>query len=111
MNDKPLGEYIKEVRTLRALTLHEVEEFTGISNAYLSQLESGKIKKPGTRFLYLISQAIDCDLWVLFKLAGFIPDIPKSKVNKVFPVYFETDVTTEEQMILKRFLKYIRNPK
>lgn len=28
------------------MTLRQVEELTGISNAYLSQLENGKIKKP-----------------------------------------------------------------
>lgn len=36
----------KERREKSGLTLREVEEQTGISNAYLSQLENGKIKKP-----------------------------------------------------------------
>ena len=36
----------KEWRVYRDLTLREVEVATGISNAYLSQLETGKIKKP-----------------------------------------------------------------
>jgi len=36
----------KSVRKQNQLTLKQVEEKTGISNAYLSQLETGKIKKP-----------------------------------------------------------------
>ena len=36
----------KLLRKGKGLTLREVEEITGISNAYLSQLETGKIKKP-----------------------------------------------------------------
>lgn len=36
----------KKLRHKRGLTLRQVEEITGISNAYLSQLENGKIKKP-----------------------------------------------------------------
>lgn len=36
----------KMMRTLSGLTLREVEKKTGISNSYLSQLESGKIKEP-----------------------------------------------------------------
>lgn len=36
----------KERRTKSKLTLREVETATGISNAYLSQLENGKIKRP-----------------------------------------------------------------
>lgn len=36
----------KELRTKKGLTLRQVEEKTGISNSYLSQLENGKIIKP-----------------------------------------------------------------
>lgn len=36
----------KEIRLTNKLTLRQVEEATGISNAYLSQLENGKIANP-----------------------------------------------------------------
>lgn len=36
----------KKARIQKKLTLRQVEEITGISNTYLSQLENGKIKKP-----------------------------------------------------------------
>lgn len=36
----------KQMRKAKGLTLRQVEESTGISNAYLSQLETGKIKSP-----------------------------------------------------------------
>lgn len=36
----------KRIRMAMGLTLRQVEEKTGLSNAYLSQLENGKIKKP-----------------------------------------------------------------
>jgi DNA-binding Xre family transcriptional regulator len=36
----------KQLRKQKGLTLREVEDITGISNAYLSQLETGKIKSP-----------------------------------------------------------------
>lgn len=35
------------MRKEKGLTLRDVEKSTGISNAYLSQLETGKIKSPG----------------------------------------------------------------
>lgn len=41
-----IGKNYKTIRTARHLTLRDVEIQTGISNAYLSQLENGKIKTP-----------------------------------------------------------------
>lgn len=45
MNDAFPRDY-KQKRLEKGLTLREVEQVTGISNSYLSQLENGKIKKP-----------------------------------------------------------------
>lgn len=36
----------KSMRKAKGLTLRKVEELTGISNPYLSQLETGKIANP-----------------------------------------------------------------
>lgn len=44
----------REMRKAKGLTLREVEETTGISNAYLSQLETGKIKSPGYETVKLL---------------------------------------------------------
>jgi len=38
------GELLALCRELKGVSLREVENKTGISNAYLSQIESGKIK-------------------------------------------------------------------
>jgi transcriptional regulator with XRE-family HTH domain len=43
--DEQLPDF-KKLRKDKKLTLRQVEEITGISNAYLSQLETGKIKSP-----------------------------------------------------------------
>lgn len=40
------GEYWKSLRVEKGLTLRQVEDATGISNGYLSQLENDKIKRP-----------------------------------------------------------------
>lgn len=41
-----IGGKFKTIREAKNLTLRDVEDATGISNAYLSQLENGKIKSP-----------------------------------------------------------------
>lgn len=40
------GTWVYETRNRLGYTLRQIEDATGISNAYLSQLENGKIKKP-----------------------------------------------------------------
>jgi len=44
-----IGEQFKIIREAKRLTLRDVEKATTISNAYLSQLENGKIKHPSYR--------------------------------------------------------------
>jgi hypothetical protein len=41
-----IGSVLKRVRKARGITLRQVEAITGISNAYLSQLETGKVNNP-----------------------------------------------------------------
>lgn len=44
----------KKMRKAKGFTLREVEEITGVSNPYLSQLETGKIKSPGYDIVKLL---------------------------------------------------------
>jgi len=46
-----LGDELRSIRAGRGLTLRAVEQATGISNAYLSQLETGKIDRPKPELL------------------------------------------------------------
>ena len=50
------GDYLKAVREAKNLTLRDVEKKTDVSNAYLSQLESGKVKQPSPTLLYKLAQ-------------------------------------------------------
>ena len=67
-----LGITLKKTRESVSLTLREVEEVSGISNAYLSQLENDKIKKPSANILYKLSNVYNIDLNTLLSAAGII---------------------------------------
>ena len=54
-----LGEELKELRETRGMTLREVEQKSGISNGYLTQLENNKIKEPSPNILYKLSEVYD----------------------------------------------------
>lgn len=51
-----IGERFKTIRESQGKTLRDVEKATGISNAYLSQLENGKIHRPSYNTVKLLSE-------------------------------------------------------
>src|SRR5436309_8486078 len=69
---KSLGAGLRTARELRKLSLREVEEATGISNAYLSQLENGKIKKPSPHFLHKLAQIYGIGYELLMEAVGYV---------------------------------------
>src|SRR3990170_3728692 len=52
-----LGSLLGDLRTAKGFSLREVEEATdkAVSNAYLSQLERGKIRKPSPNLLHSLA--------------------------------------------------------
>lgn len=69
-----LGSYLKSVRQGLEMTLRAVEEATNqeVSNAYLSQLENGKVAKPSPHILYALSQVYGISYENLMQRAGYI---------------------------------------
>src|SRR5215475_1048674 len=66
-----LGQFLKSAREDRALSLRGVEKETGISNAYLSQLESDKIKQPSPTLLHKLAETYEVPYSALLELAGY----------------------------------------
>jgi transcriptional regulator with XRE-family HTH domain len=70
-----LGDTLRITRKARKLTLKDIQTATGVSNAYLSQLETGKIDKPGAEVLATIATAYGIPRQTLFYIVGYIlPD-------------------------------------
>ena len=70
----PIGELLKRLRGAR--TLRNVEADTGITNAYLSNIELG-IKKPGVRTLVKLSSYYQVPLEHLLHVAGIDGEMPQ----------------------------------
>ncbi len=60
-----------EGRTRKNLSLRAVEQATGISNAYLSQLESGKVREPSPNILHRLSELYGVPYESLLEAAGY----------------------------------------
>jgi HTH-type transcriptional regulator, competence development regulator len=108
---KSIGKTLKEARSLNVLTLRQVEELTGISNAYLSQLENDKIKKPSANVLYKLASLYKQDLNSLLSAAGIIEkgqSVSKSANYIKLPGH---TISKEEESALLDYLKYLRYSK
>ena len=106
---KSLGSTLKELREIHRFTLRQVEEATGISNAYLSQLENDKIAKPSANVLYKLSNIQNVELDTLLAAAGIIEK--KSSSNKLLnavALSSDSSLTKEEEEALLDYLRFIR---
>jgi transcriptional regulator with XRE-family HTH domain len=57
-----VGELIAVARECKGLTLRQLESATGISNALLSQIETGKVREPSWRNVVKIAKALGLKL-------------------------------------------------
>ena|GEM_PF-5550504 len=72
---KNLGTFIKAARKRTAITIREAEKRSGVSNAYLNQIENGRIKRPSPDILGKIGALYDLPYDVLLHKAGYtLPD-------------------------------------
>ncbi len=111
-----LASYLASVRQVKGLTLREVEEATGkeVSNAYLSQLEHGKITKPSPHILHSLSEVYSVAYEKLMELAGYITASNERSSNVKHgsaATFASAHLTAEEEVELLKYLGYIRSQK
>ena len=81
-----LGQYLASIRADRRLTLRQVEEATNkeVSNAYLSQIENDKIRKPSPNVLHALAEIYGISYEQLMDMAGYITSAARRK-RKAWP--------------------------
>lgn len=114
--DNNLGNYLHTIRQTKRLSLREVEEATGkdVSNAYLSQLENGKIVKPSPHILYSLSEVYGVPYDNLMERAGYIaPKATRKDDQKhgMLATHSIENLTAEEEDELLKYLAYVRSKK
>lgn len=109
-----LGSFLASARGKLGLTLRAVEEGTGISNAYLSQLEHGRIKTPAPQNLYKLAEMYRVPYELLMELAGYpLPDARSAERRSSLDTLSARVgmVTEEEGEALVEYLQFIRSRK
>jgi len=111
-----LGQYLASIRADRRMTLRQVEQATNkeVSNAYLSQIENGKIQQPSPNFLHILAVIYGIDYGKLMEMAGHItPSEGRSKGQRHGRVatFAEHNLTPDEEAALMDYLQFIRRKK
>jgi len=111
-----LGQIIKKARTDLQMSQRDVEDATGkeISNAYLSQLESGKITKPSPHILYALSTALSVSYEMLMERAGYIvpsAQRPTDAKHGRAATFAVDNLSAEEESALLDYLAFLRSKK
>lgn len=66
------GARLRELRLGQGLSLRKLEEATGVSNAYLSQIESGIRPRPSADILQKLAPVLGVSLRELLEAAGYL---------------------------------------
>jgi len=69
---KMLGEYLREAREKKGMSLREVEKESGVSNAYISLIESGKRTDPHPNILKNLAAVYGLDITDVMRVAGYL---------------------------------------
>jgi transcriptional regulator with XRE-family HTH domain len=118
----PLGQYLWSLRKAVKMTLREVEEASErkVSNTYLSQIETGRIRSPSPSILQEVAKVyasrlpknspVTCSYEKMMELAGHLlpsSEAPAKRAQRTSAIAGE-QLTPEEEDELLKYLAFIR---
>ena len=106
-----LGSLLADLRTAKGLSLRRVEEATdnAVSNAYLSQLENGKIRKPSPNVLHSLAIVYAVPYETLMEKAGYLPSADGAAGGRKLAAFAIGEMTAEEEEELLKYLAFLRS--
>ena len=105
-----LGRLLAHLRVAKGLSLRKVEETThkAVSNAYLSQLETGRIQKPSPHVLHSLAAAYEVPYEALMEKAGYLPARGKAGRRRRLAAFAIDNLSAEEEEELLKYLAFLR---
>ncbi len=107
-----LGSVLADLRRAKGFSLRQVEEATdkGVSNAYLSQLEKGKIQRPSPNVLHSLAAVYAVPYEALMEKAGYLlPSEVAGGRRRRLTAFAIDDLTAEEEEELLKYLAFLRS--
>jgi transcriptional regulator with XRE-family HTH domain len=105
-----LGDVLRRARLHRGLSLRDVERRTEISNAHISQIEKGKIRRPEPAILFELAKAYDLNYALLAEWAGYIDanlPVDAGLLDSIVKLFVGLDAASQEDAL--RYLAHLRS--
>jgi transcriptional regulator with XRE-family HTH domain len=85
MEEGNIGQFLKSLRERQRLSMRDVERETGVSNAYISQMESGSRPPPRPEILKKLARAYKVTTRELLMRAGYLddPDVTATEEERI----------------------------
>ncbi|MCM3079577.1 helix-turn-helix domain-containing protein [Brevibacillus invocatus] len=133
MENKAFGRYLLEIRKRKALTTRDLAALSGVSQSYISHVESGRKGIPSPDILKKLATALEVPYIEMMDMAGLLPEEIKeseeyrrfTRLKKLSEDYNEAttrlseldqrleesnDAVEEAQFELNSLEKYYENP-
>jgi transcriptional regulator with XRE-family HTH domain len=108
-NLEALGNLLRDSRNRLSLSQRAVETKTGVSNAYLSQLEGGKIKQPSPQILHKLCELYGASYITALELTGYpVPRKERQPAHARFAARLGRTSADEEAALLE-YLQFLRS--
>ena len=72
MEAKAFGEYLRQLRKAKKLTIRQLDLYSSVSNSYISQMERGERGIPSPEILNKLSKPLGVEYEELMERAGYI---------------------------------------
>jgi len=111
--DLKLAETLRTLRVMSGSSLRQVEKKTGISNAYLSQLETGATQNPSPQVLHSLADYYAVPYESLMEAAGYLrpaTDSPsKQRLGGIEVALMSAKLDEDEQQRVVQFIDFLRS--
>jgi len=106
-----LAATLRRARRTSGLSLRDVERQTGIHNAHLSQLETGRIARPEPSLLWTLAALYELDFEQLLAAAGLVggESAPARRRRVTVALRALGELTAEEQEEILRYMAEVRS--
>jgi transcriptional regulator with XRE-family HTH domain len=104
-----LKEVLRNARKVKGVTQRDVEKKTKISNAYLSQLESGSVAEPSPHILHKLAGYYGLSYAHLMAAAGYAVPVQEGRPASNDLMFMGDKLSAEEGAAVAAFIQMFRD--